>query len=1196
MFASIARFELRYQLRNPVFWVVAILFFLLTFGSVTVENIQIGSGGNVHKNAPFAIAQTHLIMSIFFMFVTTAFVANVIVRDDETGFGPLIRATRVAKISYLLGRFTGAFAAAALAFLAVPLAMWLGSLMPWVDPETLGPNRLAVYATAYIVLALPAVFLTAAIFFALATVTRSMMATYLGVVAFLVLYTVLIVSVASQPQWREFAAYAEPFGIGALGQVTRYWTAADRNTLIPPVLGIIGVNRLIWIAVSCAVLALAVTRFRLAERPQSRRAARRQARRDAKLAHAPAHPVVAHGPLPATDPGRARAAQFWAQTRLELRQTLRSPAFFILLLLGLANAVPSLIAGGNLFGTPIYPVTRALVGTLQGSFVLIPIIIAIYYAGELVWRDRDRRVNEIIDSTPLPDWAFVVPKTIAVTLVLLATLLVGMVAALAVQLARGGVAFELGKWLWWWVLPGTVDAVLLAALAVFVQALSPSKYIGWGVMVLYVVATVTFSNIGLEDNLYLYGGGPSVPLSDMNAYGGLATGAWWFRLYWGACALGLLLLAHLLWRRGTDARLTPRLRRLPGRFRGGAAAVGVAALALFAGTGAVIAHNTHGLNPYRTAKGEEAFRADYERALLPYEAVAQPSVSAVRLDVALFPGERRAEATGSYRLTNNTGAPIRDLHVRLADRALKLIALDVPGATLARDFARFDYRIYRFATPMAPGESRTIGFRTERHQIGFRNSGDDTNLVENGTFLNNTQLAPVIGMSRQGLLSDRAKRRSHGLVAELRPAKLEDRSAQTHNYVRADWTSTDITVSTAADQTPIAPGRAVADRVADGRHTTRFVSGAPILNFYSIQSARYDVRRATHDGIDLAVYYDPEHSWNVDRMIRAMELSLDYYQANFAPYQFKQLRILEFPGYESFAQSFANTVPYSETIGFVSDNRDPDKIDYVTYVTAHEVAHQYWAHQVVGADMQGASALSETLAQYSALMVMKHLYGPDRIRRFLRFELDSYLRARGGEAVEELPLERVEDQGYIHYRKGSLVMYLLADRMGEDAVNAALRQLIADHAFKGAPYPRSLDLVAALRTQATTPAQRALITDLFERITLYDLRATDPTTRRRPDGRWETSFTVNATKVTADGQGRETPATLNEAIALGAFTAEPGEGAFSAADVLALGNRPVRSGAQRVVLVTRSRPKYVGIDPYNMFIDRNSQDNVVAVK
>ena len=127
MFAQIASFELRYQLRNPVFWVVAILFFLLTFGATTIEQISIGSGGNVKVNSPAAIAQIHLILSIFFMFVTTAFVANVIVRDDESGFGPMVKSTRVTKFDYLMARFLGAFLAAAVAFLAVPLAITIGS-------------------------------------------------------------------------------------------------------------------------------------------------------------------------------------------------------------------------------------------------------------------------------------------------------------------------------------------------------------------------------------------------------------------------------------------------------------------------------------------------------------------------------------------------------------------------------------------------------------------------------------------------------------------------------------------------------------------------------------------------------------------------------------------------------------------------------------------------------------------------------------------------------------------------------------------------------------------------------------------------------------------------------------------------------------------------------------------------------------
>ena len=109
----------------------------------------------------------------------------------------------------------------------------------------------------------------------------------------------------------------------------------------------------------------------------------------------------------------------------------------------------------------------------------------------------------------------------------------------------------------------------------------------------------------------------------------------------------------------------------------------------------------------------------------------------------------------------------------------------------------------------------------------------------------------------------------------------------------------------------------------------------------------------------------------------------------------------------------------------------------VTYVTAHEVGHQWWAHQVIGADQQGATLLVESLAQYSALMVMEQMYGPEQIRKFLKYELDRYLRSRGGEVLEELPLMRVENQPYIHYQKGGAGRCTCCkDQIGEDKVNA----------------------------------------------------------------------------------------------------------------------------------------------------------------
>ncbi|MEA3053442.1 MAG: type transport system permease protein [Sphingomonadales bacterium] len=1188
MFLKIARFELRYQLKNPVFWVAAVLFLLLTFGAMASSTVQIGAGGNIHKNSPVALTQLQIQFSLLFMFVTTAFVANVVVRDDDTGFGPIIRSTPITRLQYLGGRFTGAAAAAALAFLFIPLGSWIGSVMPWVDSETLGPNHLSYYAYGFLVFGLPNLLVTGAMFFTAATLTRSMMWTYVAVIVFFLAWLILMGITQAKPELRDTMAVIEPFGSGAFRNTIRYWTSAESNALMPALGGTILINRLIWLGAGAAFLAFGIARYRFAEPGLAKKRKEEAAEAEPAAVPAPA------SPLPGRT-GSAAGAQLRARTKFEMRLVFKSPAFAVLVALGMINTAASLWFTREMYGTPILPVTSAIIPIVTGSFVLFPIIIAIYYSGELVWRERERRMHEIIDATPLPNWAYVVPKTMAVTLVLFITLLFGVLAAVLVQLIRGYTDIQPMQYLLWYVLPQGVGMVMYAVLAVFVQSLSPNKYVGWAVMVVYIVSTIVMSSLGFEHNLYQFPSTPQEPLSDMNGAGGYWIGAWWFRLYWLAFCVILLVASHLLWRRGTETRLKPRLRRAPRRLLGAPGVIGGLALATFAATGAYAWYNTNVVNRYETSSERDEFAAAYEKKYLKYEKLPQPTISKVVLNVALYPSETRALVKGSYVLTNLTGTPIHEVHVRMPGRDLELLGLAFPGAKLRSDDKEFGYRIYALDAPMRPGETRSLAFETRRWQRGFRNGTNDTRLVHNGTFLNNMEIAPAIGMDRMTLLQDRSKRRKYGLPAEQRPPKLEDLSGTRRAYFGDGWATADITVSTEADQTPVAPGKKVSDRIADGRRTARFVSDAPILTFFSIQSARYAERHRNHAGIDLAVYYHPGHELNVDRMLNALATAMDYYQANFGPYQFDQARIVEFPGYATFAQAFANTMPYSEAIGFVADNSDPEKIDYVTYVTAHELGHQYWAHQIIGAETQGGTMLSETLAQYSALMVMKHLYGEDKIRRFLKFELDGYLRRRGGELIEELPLERVENQQYIHYNKGSLVMYLLQDRLGEDAVNRALRTILNKYKFKGAPYPRSIELVEAFRKEAKTPEDQALITDLFERITLYDLKVGEAQAVRRADGKWDVTVPVEAKKSYADGKGNERPAAFADRIPVGLFTAEPGRGAFDRRSVLVMQRQAVRSGKQVFRFVTDRKPTYAGIDPYNFYIDRNSDDNVGPV-
>jgi ABC-type transport system involved in multi-copper enzyme maturation permease subunit len=1199
MLGKIAAFEFRYQVKSPLFAAAAILLFAAAFADMAVGKILTSGGGNVLYNAPHAIIMNHLFASLLFLFLGAAFVSNVIVRDDQTGFGPIVRSTRITRSGYLFGRFLGAFAVGALVLAAVPLGAWLGTLMPFADQEMLGPNSLSAFAYGYGLFALPNALIISAVLFALATATRSTAGTFIGVVGLLFLYIFSQRLMENQPQLTDLRVLADPLGMSTYLASSRYLTAAELNAGAIRVTDMMVLSRLLWVGAAIGLLGLTWRRFRFSERSLSRRGQRRLRRQEAAAAAASAAgPAAPFARLPEPSFGsRTALAQFVARAGMEARHIFKSPAFPILLLIAFVFTLPAILTASDFAGVGLYPLTVIAVPIVEASFETVLIIIAAYYGGELVWRERERRIHEIVDSAPLSQWALMLPKMLGLALVLFATLLVGMGVAILAQLLEGGADPALREYLLWYLLPGAVDSALIAALAVFVAALSPSKYAGWGVMLIYILLSFFGPSIGLEHPLFLYGNLPAVPLSDMGGAGIEWEAAWWFRLFWAAAAALLLIAVHLLWPRGTERRLRPRLRRIPARLTGGTGLAAAAAAVVFTLSGSWIVYNTLVLNDFPTSGATQQYLADLEKRYFRYARLPQPVVRHVDLDVALYPGEIRAEVRGRYRLVNETGAPIERVHVRLLNSGIELVGVDFPGARLELDDEAFDYRIYRLDKPMRPGEARSFGFHTRRQQVGFRASGAEKGIAPNATDLNSLELAPRIGMSDVGLIEDPAVRREHGLPERAPFPRLDDlAAARIPPNGDLSWTTADITVSTTADQVPVAPGRKVSERVEKGRRIARFVSAGPIKNFFAIQSGRYAVRRLVRGGVEHEVYFHPGHPWNVDRMLDVMRASIDYYGKAFGPYQFDQIRIVETPAYRrGGGQAFPGTIAVGESV-FAWDVRDPAELDMVTMLTAHEIAHQWWGHQLVPARMEGAGLLSETLAQYSALMVLERLRGEGNIRQFLQFQLDRYLSGRRTQVLEERPLVSAGlDQDYVNYGKGALALYLLQERLGEEAVNRALRRFVGRYRFTNGPYPRSLDLIGFLREEAKTPEQNALITDLFERITLYDLKVEAPVAVRRADGRWDVTVPVEARKFHAFGKGAEREARLAETIEIGLFAAEPGSLGFGRPDVIRMERLPIRSGRQILKLVADRKPSHAGVDPYNLYIDRSWSDNVAPV-
>jgi ABC-2 type transport system permease protein len=835
----------------------------------------------------------------------------------------------------------------------------------------------------------------------------------------------------------------------------------------------------------------------------------------------------------------------------------------------------------------VYPTTGVVTEMVISGFYLFLVIVLTYYAGELVWKERRVGLHEVYDALPVPDWVPLLAKLCALVAALAVLLAVGMVTGIAIQLARGYTRIEPLLYVQQLFGISLAGFALLAVLAVFFQVLANHKYVGFLLMILFYVSDAVLPQLDLAHVLYRYGEPQGVPHSDMNGLGHFLERWLWMHAYWGMVAVLLLLFANLLWVRGTDNRLRLRARAARARLGRGNAALVLGTLGCIAALGGFVYYNTDVLNTYRSPDRETELRVEYEKRYKQHESLPQPRIVAVDVAVDIEPYERRMRMTGDTRLKNATDAPIAELHV-LVDSDLEW-TLEVPGGQETHRDDDVGYRIFALQPRLEPGTELVLHWSSFFEEPGFVSGGSNTDIVANGTFVGSGRYAPHIGYARDGEISDPNERREHGLPERPRALAIDDPAGHRNNMLshEADFIEFSATVSTAPDQIAIAPGYLEREWTENGRRFFRYEMDAPILDFWSVLSARYQVARDRWNDVAIEIYHHPGHDENVPRMIEAIKKSLDVFTVEFGPYQYDQVRIIEFPRYQRFAQSFPNTIPYSESIGFVADLRDPEDIDYVFYVTAHEVAHQWWGHQVVPAAVQGATMIVESMAQYSALIVMEREYGKPHMHRFLRYELDRYLAGRGTERHREMPLALVENQQYIHYNKGSLVLYALREYVGEQRLDAAIAKFVKEWRFRGPPYCTTRDFIAHVRE--VVPERYAyLVEDLFETITLYDNRTLSATATQDPDGRWRVKMKVLSRKLRADGKGGEEEVEMNDVLEVGVFAAPEGEGDPRA---LHLEKRALKGGETEIEVVVDEEPWQAGVDPNVLFVDRDPDDN-----
>ena len=1163
---EVFRFELAWQLRRVSTAIYGALFLGVTGVLARVFFLDARQDGFAF-NAPIVTAAVTVIASMIALLVAAGVAGDAATRDASARMDALLFTTPVGKAAYLGGRFLGAFAVTALLVMVVPLALLLTTRMPGIEPQLLGPFHAGGYRNAYLLFALPNAFVGTAVIFSIAALTRRAIASYAGAAFLFFFATITEAFLAGRMGQWDVAKLLDPLGFTTVRALWRSLNPLQRSTTAIVLDDALLTNRLLWIGIALATMAFACTRFRFAHAATGgKRRPIEPAVRWTGVVVPPARRVFGL---------RTRLRQLLAVAVRSLRELLASRGWWIVPFV----AALAIITGPELLevelGAPGAATSARVAETFGASenALLLTLLIALS-AGELVWRERDARIDAIADVTPVPEWLTFLGKFLALGLMLAGTQAIFLASGIALQVMEGVHRFDLGIYLQILFGAQLSGYLLIAALAMVAHVLIDQKYVANVVVVLAFVGLDMLREIGVRHNLLLYGGAPAWSYSEMAGFASQIEPWLWFRLYWSGWALLFAVLAYLFWVRGAERGLRPRLALARRRLTRGPVAIGTAALAIIVGAGTFVFFNTNVLHRYRTDAELDRHRDEYERLYGQYATLAQPVLAATKLHVEFYPERGAATVRGSYRLENRSAVAIGSIHVVVHPEVETTVGLERGArATLADD--DHGYRIYALDKALLPRESLRMNFAVRFTPRGFTNEGRNPSVLPNGSWIQHRaeqshgarQWLPMVGYQTN-------RERDDG----DRP--LSDVAARSATAGR-EKIAFEAVVGTSAGQIGVTTGALRRTWTANGRSYAHYVADAPISNGYVLYSARYAVLRASWRDVAIEIYHHPAHTRNLGRMLRSVRASLDHHTRTFGPYPHKQLRLIEFPssGRGLGLTAHESAIKFSEGYALVRPEDDEREIDLPFAVMAHEMAHQWWGHQVVPARVEGAAVLSESLAWYSGMQVVEKTLGRDHLQRLLAIMRGEYLAPH---QTREVPLLRAVDR-LDAYRTGPFAMYALREAVGEAKVDAALRNLLRKFDPRRPPYPTSLDLYAELR--AVTPAsQHPLLRDLFEEITFWDLR-TRSIDVRPAGGAYRVTLHIDAQKLKGDATGRERSAAMNDRIDVALFDA--------AGKTVYRQPHRIRSGMQSITVTVPRMPSRGGVDPDHVLLDRKPEDNVI---
>lgn len=1177
MFRFIFKYELGYLFRNPAVYIygsVSFLFGLITMaGNAGAFN---DTGVLIHKtaNSPYALFSLMSMFSKLIIFMIPAIIGNSVFRDFKTNSHSILFSYPVKKISYLSGKFLSSFTCLILISLLFFIGCYFGTQLPGTDKMLITTFQLSVYLQMYLFYLIPDLLFTGILVFSITVLTRRSEAGFMIIVILLILRELILRLTAGTDM--SFAAMIfEPFGETATNFYTGVWSFSEHNSNGIPFGKYIILNRVCWIIITTVISVITYNLFSLSYNKVS--FIFRKIKNKVKT---PVHSgSIIRINLPVIKYNYSIFScikSSWIISGKEFYSVIKDGPFKSIVIAGSVFVYVMLSQMNAPYGVKVLPVTWVMLAFPVLFFSLLINFVTFLYSGVLVNRAGTYRMDQLTDTTAMPNWSLTLSKLF--TLIKIQSLLLSVIllTGIFVQISGGYYNIELSHYIFDLYVIHLSGFVIWAFAALFIQSLFSNTASGLLFLILIFFGVSEIHLAGIEKFIYRFNQNP-IPgfylnYSDLSGYGHSLIPYFIYKAYWFLLGIFIFTITFLFLKRGLYHSLRERFVTATDNIRIRTAIPLTALLIIFLGTGFLINYNEVNSIRILSQNDKDKILSEADNKYGHLRNFVQPRIVSVNVRIDLFPEESYFLSKGNYILVNRSDTPVESLLVNSSLDVSTEFHIDKENNSVLTDTLS-GFAILKLKHKLLPGDS--INFSFEVKSIANSLFYNNSKVEKNGTYITSL-IYPSIGY------------RPYNYSAEP-----FDSSALNNHYrsFDSDYIDLEVTVSTSEDQIAVAPGYVRSKWQDNNRNYFHYCSDSPVTNDFAIVSGKFEIARDKWNDVDIEIYHYKEHSYNINHMINGLKSTLEYCGNNFSPYQHRQIRIIEYSrSIGEFAQSFANTIPYSET-GFIIDIDDKREsgINLPFAGASHELAHQWWGMQVIPADVKGSKMVTESMAEYVSLKVIEKEYGRNKALEFLEKSMNTYLKNSNENEGIEPPLiyNTGNEKAFIPYQKGMLALNAMSYYLGEEKFNNALKNYIQKAKFRGAPYTTSVEFTDHIRN-ATPDSLKYLIHDLFETVTFYDNRIMKSETAQQSKNEYEIrlSFEVNKYKKSGDGN-INSPLPPDDLIQIGFYKDSSDEIPFEYKWLRVIQKE------NHIKFVLDYKPEKIILDPNFLIIDKNTKDNIL---